>query len=62
MMNIIRFFATYLNRIMPLFSNRVYFGRHPGQLPDNTLIFFPLTNNIINCALTGIVSYKKRKN
>ena len=49
------------NRIISLFSCPVHFGRYPGNLPDNALIFFPLSMNRFHCGLAGIVSFNKKE-
>ncbi|MBW2608203.1 MAG: SIS domain-containing protein [Deltaproteobacteria bacterium] len=36
----------------------VYFGKNKSSVPENSIIFFPYTENILNCGLAGIVSFK----
>ena len=38
---------------------KVYLGKHLSSVPTRSIIFFPSHNNVLNCGLTGIVSYKK---
>jgi glutamine---fructose-6-phosphate transaminase (isomerizing) len=37
----------------------IYFGRHPENVPQPSLIFFPCLDHILNCGLAGIVYVKK---
>jgi len=39
----------------------IYFGRHVSGVPDNSIVFFPCSENILFCGLAGIVSFKKKK-
>jgi len=39
----------------------IYFGRHMAGVPDNSIVFFPCSENILFCGLAGIVSFKKKK-
>ena len=36
----------------------VYFGKSKAGVPENSIIFFPYTGNVLNCGLAGIVSFK----
>jgi len=36
----------------------VYFGKSKSGVPENSIIFFPYTENVLNCGLAGIVSFK----
>ena len=36
----------------------VYFGKNKSSAAENSIIFFPYTENILNCGLAGIVSFK----
>ena len=39
----------------------IYFGRHVSGVPDNSIVFFPCSENTLFCGLAGIVSFKKKK-
>jgi len=39
----------------------VYFGRSPAGLPDNSIVFFPCSENIFCCGIAGLVSFKRRE-
>ena len=39
----------------------VYFGKHLSGVPNRSIIFFPYRENLLGCGLTGIVSYKNKK-
>lgn len=39
----------------------VYFGKSKSSVPENSVIFFPYTENILNCGLAGIVSFKGKE-
>ena len=39
----------------------VYFGRHISSVPNHSLIFFPCHEHILCCGITGIVSFKNKK-
>ncbi|MDI6687296.1 MAG: SIS domain-containing protein [Desulfobacterales bacterium] len=39
----------------------VHFGKNPAGVPDNSIVFFPCSENILFCGLAGIVSFKNSK-
>ena len=39
----------------------IYFGRHIAGVPDNSVVFFPCSENILFCGFAGIVSFKNSK-
>jgi len=39
----------------------VYFGKNESSVPENSIIFFPYTENMLNCGLAGIVSFKGKE-
>ena len=39
----------------------VYFGKNESSVPENSIIFFPYTENVLNCGLAGIVSFKGKE-
>ena len=44
-----------------LLKTRLFVGRHPASVPDQSVIFFPCSDNVLNCGLVGIVYVKKDK-
>ena len=40
---------------------KVYFGKNPANVPDNSVVFFPCSENILFCGFAGIVSFKNSK-
>ena len=38
----------------------VYFGKNKSSAAKNSIIFFPYTENMLNCGLSGIVSFKAK--
>jgi len=36
----------------------IYFGKSKSRVPENSIIFFPYTENRLNCGLAGIISFK----
>jgi len=47
--------------IKSFFNTRLFVGKHPASVPDKSVIFFPCSDNILNCGLVGIVHVKKGK-
>lgn len=39
----------------------IYFGRHIAGVPDNSIVFFPCSENILFCGFAGIISFKNSK-
>ena len=39
----------------------VYFCKHISRVPENSVVFFPIQENRLSCGLTGIVSFKTKK-
>jgi len=39
----------------------VYFGKSESSVPKNSIIFFPCTENMLNCGLAGIVALKGKE-
>ncbi len=54
-------FNRFFNTVRTCLDTRLYFGKHPASVPENSLIFFPCHNNILNCGLVGIVCVKNSK-
>ncbi|MBC2694529.1 MAG: SIS domain-containing protein [Desulfobacteraceae bacterium] len=44
--------------ILPYLLSDVYFGRNTAGLPDNSIVFFPCSENILCCGIAGIISFK----
>ena len=53
-------FKRAINYIQTSFAT-FHFGRHPGSVPDQSVIFFPCLHNVLCCGLTGIVYVKKKQ-
>jgi len=47
--------------LLPYFLSNVYFGRSSESLPDNSIIFFPCSENILCCGISGIISFKQKR-
>ena len=50
------------NKIQTCLGIRLYFGKHPSSVPENSIIFFPCTANLLTCGLVGIVYVKQDTN
>jgi hypothetical protein len=50
------------NKIQTCLGIRLYFGKHPSSVPENSVIFFPCTANLLTCGLVGIVYVKQDTN
>ena len=46
---------------LPYLLFDVYFGRSSAGLPDNSIVFFPCSENILCCGIAGLVSFKGKK-
>ena len=44
--------------VLPYLLSDVYFGRSSTGLPDNSIVFFPCSENIFCCGIAGLVSFK----
>jgi len=53
-------FSWLFNKIQNRLSDRLYIGKNPASVPDNSLIFFPYHGNMLSCGLVGIVYIKKK--
>ncbi len=60
MPKILPLFKRATNYILSSFAT-FHFGRHPGSVPDQSVIFFPCLNNMLCCGLIGIVYVKKKQ-
>ena len=47
--------------VLPCLLSDVYFGRSVAGLPDNSIVFFPCSENILYCGIAGIISFKGKK-
>jgi len=47
--------------VLPYLLSDVYFGRSAAGLPDNSIIFFPCSENILCCGIAGLVSFKRKE-
>ncbi|MFV9644713.1 MAG: hypothetical protein ACNYWU_02710 [Desulfobacterales bacterium] len=52
------FFRSIYSRALYLLLAKVYFGKNPASISDNSIIFFPISTNILFCGFAGIVAYK----
>ena len=54
-----------LGRLYRLIKNcllaDVYFGKHMTSVPNHSIVFFPCHERILCCGITGIVSFKNKK-
>lgn len=48
-------------RVKHRMNTRLYWGKHPSSVPDQSIIFFPCPCNILSCGLVGIVCVKNNK-
>ncbi|MBC8198515.1 MAG: SIS domain-containing protein [Desulfobacteraceae bacterium] len=49
------------SRALYFLLTEVYFGKNPASVPDNSVVFFPQSENILFCGFAGIVSFKTNK-
>jgi glucosamine--fructose-6-phosphate aminotransferase (isomerizing) len=58
----IYFKLKWLNRrILGCLLADVYFGKHMFSVPNHSIVFFPCHEHILCCGITGIVSFKNKK-
>ncbi|MDO9566223.1 MAG: SIS domain-containing protein [Candidatus Desulfaltia sp.] len=55
------FYRSVYSRTLYFLLTEVYFGKNPASVPDNSVIFFPWSENILFCGLAGLVSFKSSK-
>ncbi|MBU4289308.1 MAG: SIS domain-containing protein [Proteobacteria bacterium] len=55
---IIVFVKDIIGFVLPYLLSDVYFGRSTTGLPDNSIVFFPCSENILCCGIAGIISFK----
>ena len=55
--NILVFFQNTCKLALSCLMANIYFGKSKAGVPENSIIFFPYTENILNCGLAGIVSF-----
>ncbi|MDH3722035.1 MAG: hypothetical protein OER74_11105, partial [Desulfobacteraceae bacterium] len=48
-------------RILDGLLSDVYFGKHMSGVPNHSIVFFPCHDHILCCGITGIVSFKNKK-
>lgn len=48
-------------RILDCLLADVYFGKHMSSVPYHSIVFFPCHEHILCCGITGIVSFKNKK-
>jgi len=44
--------------VLPYLLSDVYLGRSSAGLPDNSIVFFPCSENVLCCGIAGLVSFK----
>ncbi|MDH4206969.1 MAG: hypothetical protein OEV45_15725, partial [Desulfobacteraceae bacterium] len=49
------------HRILDGLLADVYFGKHMSSVPNHSFVFFPCHEHILCCGITGIVSFKNKK-
>ena len=47
--------------VLPYLLSDVYFGKSAAGLPDNSIVFFPCSENVLCCGIAGLVSFKKKE-
>jgi len=57
----IAFFQNACQLAQSCLMANVHFGKSESSVPENSIIFFPYTENVLNCGLAGIVSFKGRE-
>ncbi|MBU4345115.1 MAG: SIS domain-containing protein [Proteobacteria bacterium] len=55
------FLRQLYSRALYFLLAEVYFGKNPAGVPDNSIVFFPCSENILFCGFAGIVSFKNSK-
>ncbi len=55
------FFRSIYSKALYLLLAKVYFGKNPTGVPDNSIVFFPCSANILFCGFAGIVACKNSK-
>ncbi|MBW1821487.1 MAG: glutamine--fructose-6-phosphate aminotransferase, partial [Deltaproteobacteria bacterium] len=58
---IIAFFQNACKLAHSFLMANVCFGKSKASVPENSIIFFPYTENMLNCGLAGIVSFKGKE-
>jgi len=48
-------------RILDCLLANVYFGKHMSSAPHHSIVFFPCHEHVLCCGITGIVSFKNKK-
>ena len=48
-------------RILDCLLADVYFGKHMCSVPNHSIVFFPCHEYILCCGITGIISFKNKK-
>jgi glucosamine--fructose-6-phosphate aminotransferase (isomerizing) len=49
------------HKVLDILFADVYFGKHMSGVPNHSIVFFPCHENIFCCGITGIVSFKNKK-
>ena len=57
---IVCFFKGIIGFVLPYLLSDVYFGKSSEGLPDNSIIFFPYSANMLCCGIAGIISFKQK--
>ena len=52
------FSRSIYSKALYLLLAEVYFGKNPASVPDNSIVFFPCSANILFCGFAGIVACK----
>ncbi|MEA3428322.1 MAG: SIS domain-containing protein [Thermodesulfobacteriota bacterium] len=55
------FFRFVYSRALYFLLTEVYFGKNPANVPGNSIVFFPQSENVLFCGFAGIVSFKNSK-
>ena len=48
------------SELLSLLLAKVYFGRNPANVPQGSIVFFPIWKTVICCGLAGLVSLKMK--
>jgi len=53
-----------MRRLLPplgrALTAKTFIARNPSGVPENSIVFFPLSSNVLACGLVGIVAFKPR--
>ncbi len=51
----------WVRRFGRFLETPVYFGKAPGRVRENGVVFLPVRQAVLNCGLAGIIAFKKKE-